>query len=115
MAVSGQASRAVAKGKLYRERYSEGEAVKVKTQTFNGIRYDIDICGPIAGSCDQPRGGRPSLRIACDLNTKKGLITVIHECIHASDWPMSEEKVDRLSNDAGTLLWRLGYRRTGDD
>lgn len=82
----------------------------VRTATFGGIRYDIDLCGPIDGCCDQPKGGRPALMITTDLNTKNGLISLIHECLHALAWSVDEDKVNQVSKDVGRLLWRLGYR-----
>lgn len=82
----------------------------VKTHTFNGIKYDIDICGPIDGCCDKPHDERPSLRVTVDLNTSRGLITLIHEAMHASNFDRHEDTVERTSRDIGRLLWRLGYR-----
>ena len=83
----------------------------VKTATFNGVVYDVDLCGPIDGSCDQPNGGKPTLMITADLTTKNGFTTLIHECLHASSFHTSEDVVDRTAVDVGRLLWRLGYRR----
>lgn len=85
--------------------------MNVKTHSFNGTRYDIDICGPIDGSCDCARSSRPSIRITTEPYSKKELITILHECGHAEDWSKSEEIIDRISSEIGTLLWRLGYRR----
>ncbi len=82
----------------------------VRTATFNGVKYDIDLCGPIDGYCDQPHGGRPTLAITADLATSVGLVSLIHEVLHASSFHSSEEVVDRTSTDLGRLLWRLGYR-----
>jgi hypothetical protein len=82
----------------------------VRTATFAGIKYDIDLCGPIDGCCDKPHDDVPSIRIMADLNTQKGFITLIHEALHASRWAAHEETVDRTSKDIGRLLWRLGFR-----
>ena len=82
-----------------------------KTHTFNGVKYDIDISDPLDGYCDSPRGGKPTLRIVSNLNTKTGLITVLHEALHAEGWAVSEDVVDRVSSEIGNLLWRLNYRR----
>lgn len=81
----------------------------VKTATFAGVLHDIDLCGPIDGCCDHPFG-IPSIRVMADPNTQKSLITLIHECLHASNWHASEDLVDRTATDVGRLLWRLGYR-----
>lgn len=83
----------------------------VKTHKFNGIKYDIDFCGPIDGNCDYPKGQRPSIRILCNPESKNGLITLIHESLHAENWAITEEVVDRVSTEIGNLLWKLGYRK----
>lgn len=88
--------------------------MKVKTATINGVKYDIDLCGPVDGLCDQPVGGRPSIRVMADMSTQAGLITLIHEALHASCWSLHEATVDRTSKDIGRLLWRLGYRRQNE-
>lgn len=84
----------------------------VRTATFAGVRYDIDLCEALDGCCDSPRGGRPSIRVMANPNTQKGLITLIHESLHASNWAATEAVVDRTSREIGTLLWRLGFRCT---
>jgi hypothetical protein len=44
------------------------------------------------------------------LKTKNGLVTAIHEALHAENWSKDEDTVDRVSKEIGTFLWRLGYR-----
>jgi len=88
--------------------------MKVKTAKFNNIRYDIDLCGPIDGSCDYPRSGRPSIRITTELYSKAELEALLHETLHASDWSKSEEIVSRIAKEQARLLWRLGYRRQAE-
>ena len=83
----------------------------VKTHTFNKVRYDIDICGPIDGSCDYRIGNRPSIRITTEPYTKQELIAILHECGHAEDWSKAEDIIDRIAMEVGTFLWRLGFRR----
>lgn len=85
---------------------------KVKTHTFAGVSYDVDVEGPFDGICEFPRSGkRPALRVSVDIDTQKGLETLIHECLHAENWSVTEEVVDRTSCDIARLLWRLGFRR----
>jgi len=82
----------------------------VRTHRFNGRLYKIDI-GEIDGFCDQYKeDGSREIFIGVDLNTKNGLITAIHEALHASRWSETENVVDRVSTDIGGFLWRLGYR-----
>lgn len=94
----------------------------VKTHRFNGKLWDVDVEG-CKGVC-QTGLDRPVLSIARPVATMKEslpygndkyarlmLITLLHECLHASDWDKSEKVVDRTAVDVGRLLWRLGYRR----
>jgi hypothetical protein len=83
----------------------------MKTHSFNGRRYEIDTT-PLAGLCNKKS---TSIRIFEDLNTRKGLITAIHETLHAEAWNTSEKVIDRVSTEIGDFLWRLGYRHNGTD
>lgn len=83
----------------------------VKTHTFNGRRYKIDV-DKLDGYVDQyTLHNDRTLHIFADLETKKGLITVIHEALHAENWAATEEVVDRVSREIGSFAWRLGYRK----
>ena len=83
----------------------------VKTHKFNSRIYKIDI-DVLDGLVDQyTLHNDRTLRILTSLKTKKGLITVIHEALHAENWAATEEVVDRVSREIGSFLWRLGYRR----
>lgn len=94
---------------------------KVRTHSFNGVRYRIGVDDPYVAWCDPPRKPLkcefPAIRLFNGLpfgskrGAKDGLITLIHECLHASDYHTYENTVDRVSRDIGRLLWRLGYRR----
>ena len=85
--------------------------MKVKTAKFNGIVYDIDICGPIDGSCDYPRGGKPSIRITTELGGIEELEAMLHEMKHAGDWGKTEEFVTRQAHEEARLLYRCGWRK----
>jgi len=82
---------------------------KVKTHTFNGRKYKIDI-DSIDGNCDQYACNERYLSIYADLKTQTGLITAVHESLHACNWAKTEDIVDNVSKDIGRFLWRLGYR-----
>lgn len=82
----------------------------MKTATFNGVKFDINLYDTIDGSCDSPLGGKPSIMICADLNTQVGLESVIHEGLHACFWAKTEKKVERTAKDIARFLWRLGYR-----
>ena len=93
----------------------------VKTHKFNGVKFNINL-DEIYGLCDEPITQKtlketPVIRITRGLpysnkrGAKTGLITLIHECLHAERWLTTENKIEQISNDIGSLLWRLGYRR----
>ena len=50
-----------------------------------------------------------------DLSTRNGFITALHEALHAADYRQTEEVVERVAEDVGKFLWRLGYRMKGSD
>ena len=93
----------------------------VNTHSFNGVSYKIRVDVPIDGWCDKPKKPQKSEYLAIWLpnglpfgderGAKNGLITLIHECLHAEHWKSREKTVDRVSTEIGSLLWRLGYRR----
>lgn len=81
----------------------------VKTHTFNGRKYHVRI-GETDGMCNTFKPER-ELHVLCDPSTHKGLITTIHESLHACNWAKKEAVVDQVSADVGRLLWRLGWRK----
>ena len=83
----------------------------VKSATFNGTRYQIDIDPKgIVGLTDCYNADCYWLRVFEDINTKEGLCTLLHEALHAENWAAREETVERVSKEIGRFLWRLGYR-----
>lgn len=90
---------------------------KVRSHRFRGVKYQLDVDEPYVGLCDNPESPNPFIRIPNGLgygNGKKAredLLTLLHECCHAENWKLSEDEVDNIAYDIGTLLWRLGYRR----
>jgi len=86
--------------------------MSIKTHVFNGRKYKITVSDSIDGLCDTYKKER-ELCIYVPLNSKNGLITAIHEALHAESWNTKEKMVDRVSKEIGTFLWRLGYRMKG--
>jgi len=94
----------------------------VRTHRFNGVQYAVDVEG-FKGETTKVLGlpriaiARPEVTMTESLPYGDGkharlmLITLLHECLHASNWSASEKRVDRTAVDIGKLLWRLGYRR----
>lgn len=96
---------------------------KVRTHRFNNIKYAIDVDG-FKGQTSLKKQdlptiviARPEITMTESLPFGEGkharlmLITLLHECLHASNWDKIEKVVDRTAVDVGKLLWRLGYRR----
>ncbi len=84
---------------------------KLKTHTFNGRKYKIDCDTDIDGWCDQFALNERFIHIHQPLNTQRGLITAIHEALHAENWAANEQTVERVSREIGSFLWRLGFRK----
>jgi hypothetical protein len=82
-----------------------------KTVTLGGRRYKLYVCGPIDGLCDAPKVKEREIFILAEPFTRAELITIVHEALHAENWSVSDNTVDRVSTEIGKLLWRLGYRR----
>ena len=96
---------------------------RVRTHRFNKVKYEINIeC--FKGETAKKKQDLPRIIIARPVvtmteslpfgNSKHArlmLSTLLHECLHASNWNKSEKVVDRTAVDIGNLLWRLGYRR----
>ena len=84
-----------------------------KTFKFNGRKHNIYIYPDgFDGLCDQykVKNNERDIIIATDPATKNGLITLIHEPLHAENWRASEKSVDRTSKEIGAFLWAMGYR-----
>ena len=82
----------------------------VRTHTFDGVRYNIYIHKPISGFCENKPDKTHGLWIFEDIRTRKGLVTIVHEAMHASHPNLSEDTVDRMSKEIGGLLWRMKFR-----
>jgi len=90
----------------------------VKTQKFNGVKYEIDV-EPILGATQDPHPKTyiPVIRVVNGLpygncrGARTGLDVIIHEALHASNFNAHEETVERAAREVSKLLWRLGYRR----
>lgn len=96
---------------------------KVRTHRFHGKLFAIDVDG-FKGQTSMKHQDLPCIVIARpEVTMTKSLpfgdrkharlmfITLLHECLHASNWNKTEKVVDRTAVDIGNLLWRLGYRR----
>lgn len=84
--------------------------MKVKTHSFNKHKYKI-ITEILDGWCDITDKQVFYLVINRKLKERVGLITAIHEALHASDWKAEEQTIERVSKEIGSFLWRLGFRK----
>lgn len=66
------------------------------------------------GACDPPEAPRKEIRVRASLRGMAELDTLLHELLHACNWTLDEDHVDRSASDIAKTLWRLGYRKTGD-
>jgi len=82
---------------------------------FRNVTYKIDVKTPFGGICDAPDivarlKNLPGIHISEDIHEEAGLIALIHEGLHASNWNKSETDVFKTAEDIGSLLWKLGFR-----
>lgn len=85
---------------------------KLKTHTFALGKYRIDEAH-IDGLCDIPGDERLGMTIMPG-GSLKALQTAIHEASHAEGIPDRFLDADRdFSEHVGRFLWRLGWRRVG--
>ncbi len=88
----------------------------VKFHSLGGVKYRIDVDEPFYGICEYGGDG-PAIRLPQGLPcgggkaAKQGLWNLLHECLHAENKHLSEDRVDSMAKDIHNLLWRLGYRR----
>jgi len=61
-----------------------------------------------AGDCNL---GKRRIRVLRGMSEAERLRVVVHELLHALQWPASEKRVDRTSVEIARVLRRLGYRR----
>ena len=85
----------------------------VRTHTFNGRRYKIDLVGyKLDGMIEAFALKDRMMYIMAEAGTKLELETLIHESLHAENWAETEKVVSRVGKEIADFLWRLGYRRT---
>ena len=85
----------------------------VRTHTFNGRSYKIDMPGgKLDGYVDQYKLNTRNMIIMSESGAKNELETLLHESLHAENWAATEKVVTRVGKEIADFLWRLGYRRT---
>ena len=83
----------------------------IKTHTFNGTKYDIELEIDYLGRCDEPNPKRGTVFVDTKgLSGVKLLEVFIHEGLHASNWKAKEGVVDRTARDIARFIYRCGYK-----
>jgi hypothetical protein len=68
------------------------------------------------GLCDEHASYKtPKIRIKRDLCGEERLEVLIHEMMHAANWPLDEGFVSNFSIDAARELTKLGYRNVTEE
>ena len=85
----------------------------VKCVTIRGKRWRVvdSNIRPMEelGYCTHPDLDR-EIAVPVDGDTESELDTIIHECLHACQWDLSEEAIDETACSVARVLWRLGWR-----
>ena len=80
--------------------------------TINGKRWQLvrSRLKNDDGQCDPPDWPNKAIRIDKRLKGLHKLDTEIHEMLHAGQWNLDEEFVEKLAGDIARALYRMGYR-----
>lgn len=93
-----------------------GKPVNVK---IRGKRWRLRFVGHkelprgTDAECDSPSLKGKEIRVRQSLSGMKRLDRIIHECLHAGHWDLSEDAVDEMAHDLAHILGRLGYEAKG--
>lgn len=66
------------------------------------------------GDCDAHDAAAKEIRISSALRGEERLEVLVHEMLHAANWHLDEEFVEAFAVDVARVLWRLGYRDSGE-
>ena len=84
----------------------------MKSHTFRGLRYRIDI-SDLDGYCEIPGRDPRTLHLRASQTPLQFLEAAVHEAMHAEDPDVPERVIERRGRSMARWLWRLGYRRGG--
>jgi len=85
----------------------------IKSHTFRGVRYKVNVEQRIQGWADVPGREPKSIYVDPEMGPKDFLETAIHEGMHAEDPEEKEQVIHRRAAAIARWLWRLGYRKDG--
>jgi len=89
----------------------------VRTHTFRGKSWKIKNThgrAKYAGDCDPPVTKDKVMHLKMHSWTRDDLDTILHECLHACFWDLSEDAVTEYADATSKLLFRLGWRNVND-
>ena len=92
--------------------------MKTKTVKLGGRRWRLRYVprlGDSWGECDPPTASRKEIRISREVAGEKELEILIHEMLHALNWTHDETHVEQSAVDIARTLWRIGFRKLGDE
>lgn len=91
---------------------------RVRKHKFNDKTYHIVWRKPRGneGICSPPTQEPQSRSIFVNprLNAKDFMEIILHEGMHAEQWYLDEDTVQRIALNLSDLLWKCGYRLTDD-
>ena len=67
------------------------------------------------GFAEDPKTPNKRIVIRPRLSGERELDVIIHELLHAADWHKDEGWVSQVGSDIARVLWRLGYRKCGEE
>ena len=84
---------------------------------LGGKYYTLRFCAlrKHKGECDAPTVKNKEIRIKKDLPEPEQLEVTVHELLHAVFWQGDEECVERSGVEISAALWKLGWRRVGEE
>jgi len=84
---------------------------------LGGKYYTLRFCAlrKHKGECDAPTVKNKEIRIKKDLPEPEQLEVTVHELLHAVFWQGDEEWVERSGVEISAALWKLGWRRVGEE
>jgi hypothetical protein len=88
-----------------------------RSYVINGKRWRLvyqSSQGKVDGLCEAPHIPGKRIVIYRRRDRRRMLEALIHECLHASSWGMSEEWVEFTARDISRILWDQGWRLKED-
>lgn len=103
---------ATAAGGVVHAAASRGVTVSIRSATFRGVRYRVDVDSELHGfALNQDVPLEKEICVSSHLSPRAYLDCLLHEALHACFVNSPEQEIDRAATDLARFLWRLGYRK----